>query len=253
MGTKNETKINKLLQLIPKDAVVLSSWLVKQGYSHDLQQKYLRSNWLEPLGKGAYKRKGEKVGIFGALYALQSQVKKEIYIGGVSSLALQGYSHYIEMDQNLIRLFAPHGFRLPAWFLNYSWDMPYELTRTNMLPFESGLTTFDTGSFPVKISSPARAMLECLELAPVRCDLEEAWFIMESLNSLQPKKVQELLEECQSVKSKRLFMYFAEKAGHTWFNYLESEKINLGSGKRSIVKQGVWISKYQITVPKNLA
>ncbi|MGM0389613.1 MAG: AbiEi antitoxin N-terminal domain-containing protein, partial [Natrinema limicola] len=60
-------------QKIPKGTVVLASWLVKQGYSHDLQQKYIRSRWLEPVGKGAFKRTGEEVDLFGALYALQSQ------------------------------------------------------------------------------------------------------------------------------------------------------------------------------------
>ncbi len=45
----------------------------------------------------------------------------------------------------------------------------------------------------------------------------------------------------------------AEKVQHNWFNYLNSEKINLGKGKRSLVKDGVYISKYRITIPKALA
>ncbi len=90
-------------------------------------------------------------------------------------------------------------------------------------------------------------------MTPVNFDLEEAWLIMESLNALQPKEVQHLLEQCNSIKTKRLFLYFAEKAGHTWFKYLDTPKINLGSGKRSIVKNGVLNPKYQITLPENLA
>jgi hypothetical protein len=43
MSTKPESKLNQLLQNIPQGVVLLSSWLVEQGYSHDLQQKYLRS------------------------------------------------------------------------------------------------------------------------------------------------------------------------------------------------------------------
>jgi hypothetical protein len=252
MSTKNESKINQLLKKIPKGTVVLASWLVKQGYSHDLQQKYIRSHWLEPVGKGAFKRTGEEVDLFGALYALQSQAKKQVHISGGSSLALQGFSHYIGMAQNVITLFAPQGFKLPVWFSNYGWNTPFELTRSNMLPSELALNSYNTGNFSVKVSTPARAMLECLELAPARFDLEEAGLIMESLNALQPPMVQELLEKCRSVKAKRLFLYFAEKANHTWFKYLSTEKINLGKGKRSIVKHGTWISKYQITIPKNL-
>jgi len=47
-------------------------------------------------------------------------------------------------------------------------------------------------------------------------------------------------------------MYLAEKAGHEWFKYLDLNKIDLGKGKRSIVKQGVYVPKYKITVPKEL-
>jgi len=92
------SKINQLLQNVPRGAVLLSSWLVEQGYSHALQQKYLRSKWLTPLGKGAYKRTGDDIGIFGGLYALQKQAKKSIHIGGPSALYLQGYAHYIAME-----------------------------------------------------------------------------------------------------------------------------------------------------------
>jgi len=253
MGTKNESKLNHLLQNIPQGTVVLASWLIKHGYSHDLQQKYIRSKWLEKMGKGAYKRTGDKVDFFGALYALQSQAKKQVHIGGRSSLILLGFSHYIEMEKNTITLIAPQGFKLPLWFSNYQWENPIELIRSNMLPANLALSNYDTENFSLKVSIPARAILECLSLAPSRFDLEEAWFLMEGLNALHPSIVQELLENCRSVKAKRLFLYFAEKAGHSWFKYLTIEKINLGKGKRSIVKQGVLIPKYQITIPKNLA
>ncbi len=253
MSTKRESKINQLLQDLPKGTVVLASWLVKQGYSYDLQQRYIRSNWLEPIGKGAYKRRGEEIDIFGALYALQSQANKKIHIGGRSSLALLGFAHYIEMGENTISLFAPQGLKLPGWFSNCCRNIPFQLTRSNMLPPDFALTMYNAGNFSVHIANPARAMLECLESAPDLFDLEEAWLIMEALNALQPRMVQELLEKCRSVKAKRLFLFFAEKAGHTWFKYLSTEKINLGKGKRSIVKQGKWIPKYQITLPKSLA
>ena len=103
------------------------------------------------------------------------------------------------------------------------------------------------------VSSPARAMLECLYLAPEKQELLECFELMEGLNNLRPKVVQELLEQCTSVKVKRLFLYLADKAGHEWLQYLDLQKIDLGSGKRSLVKNGVYVAKYQITVPKELA
>ena len=52
-----------------------------------------------------------------------------------------------------------------------------------------------------------------------------------------PKNVQRgYLEECRSVKVKRLFLFMAEKARHAWFEALDLDRIDLGSGKRVIPK-----------------
>ena len=45
----------------------------------------------------------------------------------------------------------------------------------------------------------------------------------------------------------------AEKLNHPWLKFLDLSKVDLGKGKRSLVKGGVYISKYQITVPIALA
>jgi hypothetical protein len=107
-------------------------------------------------------------------------------------------------------------------------------------------------SFSIKVSGAARALMECLYLAPLKQELMECFELMEGLNNLPPKQVQALLENCQSVKVKRLFLYMAEKANHSWFKHLDLTRLDLGSGKRSIVKNGVFIGKYGITVPKEL-
>ena len=56
------------------------------------------------------------------------------------------------------------------------------------------------------------------------------------------------------MKVKRLFLYLADKAGHEWLSYINLDKVDLGSGKRAIVSDGVYnhCFKYQITVPKAL-
>lgn len=95
-------------------------------------------------------------------------------------------------------------------------------------------------------------MLECLYLVPEEQNLTECYELMENLNNLRPKLVQELLEQCTSVKVKRLFLYLAEKAKHAWLDYLNIEQIELGSGKRSLARNGTYIHKYKITVPKEL-
>jgi hypothetical protein len=48
-------------------------------------------------------------------------------------------------------------------------------------------------------------------------------------------------------------MFMAEKVGYSWFKNLKIETIDLCKGKRSIVENGVYDDKYQISIPKELA
>ena len=246
------TKINKLLQKSPQGTVILASWLYDNGYSYDLQQRYLKSQWLEAVGRGAFKRTGDKINIFGALYALQSQAGKKIHVGGLSSLSIQGFAHYVKMQETKTVLFAHTGIKLPAWFLNNDEYISPQVIKTSFLPMNVGLVSYRANGFSVNISGAARAMLECLEMAPKKFDLNEALLIMEGLTGLRPDQVQTLLGQCKSIKAKRLFLYLAEKSGHVWFKYLDLSKIDLGSGKRSIVKPGRYDRKYLITVPESI-
>ncbi len=95
--------------------------------------------------------------------------------------------------------------------------------------------------------------MECLYLAPKDQDLVECYEVMEGLNNLRPAQVQKLLEACGSIKVKRLFLFMANKAGHDWLNYLKLDRVDLGSGKRRIVNDGVYDATYLITVPRALA
>lgn len=101
-------------------------------------------------------------------------------------------------------------------------------------------------------SSPRQAFMECLLLAPKRYALMDLYYIMEQLTSLRTDKLQVLLETTSNLKVKRLFLYMAEKANHYWFNELDTSKIELGTSQLQIVKGGVYVPKYKITIPKEL-
>lgn len=231
---------------------MLSSWLSDQGYSLDLQKRYRKSHWLESIGSGAMIRTSEKVDHMGGLYALQHQKGLSIHIGAKTALSLLGKSQYLELSNKRVILFGDKDERLPTWFSEYLWGVEVSYYRSSFLPPDLGLTKIDHQTFQLNISGAARAMLECLYLVPENQPLMECYELMESLNNLRPNIVQSLLEQCSSVKVKRLFLYLAEKARHGWFSYLKTDKIDLGSGKRSLVKNGVYIPKYKITVPKEV-
>jgi len=252
MSTEHGTKINQLLSSQPKGVVFQSFWLAGQGYSFDLQKRYRKSRWLDSIGSGAMIRTGDVVGYEGALYALQKQSSSTIHPAGRTALSLLGKTHYLELSAKKVIVFGGKGEALPAWFKNHDWGMVIGYYQTSFLPADIGLVDFEFKNFSIKISNPVRAVMECLYLAPEKQELTECYELMEGLNNLRPNQVQDLLEKCQSVKVKRLFLYLAEKVGHDWFLYLDVKKVDLGGGKRSIVKNGIYIPKYQITVPKEL-
>ena len=61
-----------------------------------------------------------------------------------------------------------------------------------------------------------------------------------------------LLSDCKSIKVKRLFFWFAERHRFTWLPQIDQTKVNLGKGKRMLVKGGKLDPKYLITVPGDL-
>lgn len=252
MSTDNTSKINQLMQSQPYGIVLLSSWLNEQGYNLDLQKRYRKSRWLESIGSGAMKRTGDRVQIEGAVYALQKQLNLSVHIGGKSALSMLGKSHYLELNKKETVLFGQAGEKLPKWFLAYQWEQKLKYHPSNFLPENLNIIPFEAANFSINISGAVRAMMECLYLAPKEQSLVECYEIMEGLNNLPPTIVQDILENCDSIKVKRLFLFMAEKAGHSWFKYIKFDRIDLGKGKRSIVPDGVYIPKYQITVPNEL-
>jgi len=253
MALHAETKINKLLKSWPSGTVGVSHWLEREDVSRQLQRHYQKSGWFESLGRGAFQRAGDSVDWLGGLYAMQKQAGLNIHAGGRTALGLLGQAHYLELNAQTIQLFAPRKTVLPPWFRKRDWGLKPELHHTNFLPVSAGLTDIEHKLFKARVSGAARAVMECLYFAPEKFDLVEAYQIMEGMGTLRPTVVQELLEQCSSIKVKRLFLYMAEKAGHAWVKHLDLSKVDLGSGKRSFTPGGVYASKYQITVPQELA
>jgi hypothetical protein len=252
MDASNTTKINRLLQMQPSGAVLLSSWMKQHGISYELQRNYKESGWFDAVGTGAMIRKGETPTWQSALHGICNQSSSKIHVGAKSALALHGYAHYMEFNQQQIELFSERGGALPTWFIKYDWGVHVSLHRTNFLPSDLGLFDYQEKQFSFSISTPARAMMEYLFLSTKDYEFIEGYQIMESLTLLRPLDVQELLENCHSVKVVRLFLYMAEKANHSWMKYIDKKKLNLGVGKRNLVKNGTYIDSFQITIPKEL-
>jgi len=241
------------MQSLPRGSVLLPSGLLSQGYSYELQQVYRKSGWLKSIAKGAMIKSGDPLILTGALSALQNVENLNIHIGGRSALDLQGLAHYLQINNLETTLFLNSRAKLPVWFEKNDWNTKTTIFRLSLFENETlGMTEFQEGELTMKISNPARAIMECLALCPDKFSLSESFELMEGLGALRPAKAQELLENCKSLKVKRLFLYFAEKANHSWFKYVDMGKIELGIGKRSLVESGVFISKYKLVLPREL-
>ena len=252
MTTQNKTYLRDLSELLRPGTVVSSSWLESFGISRDLQKHYIKSGWLEAIGRGAYKKPNDKVEWSGAINAIQKQTDIKVHLGALSALSQQGFSHYFRFEKEDLQLFSPLRHNLPKWFIDYDWGVKLLHKRTSILPDKLGLKAIEIKQISITVSSPERAILECLYLAPTEVDLVECYHIFEGLVNLKPKLVTELLQNCNSIKVKRLFLFMAEKSNHTWFQFLDTKNIDLGKGKRMIGENSVYNSKYQISIPKEL-
>lgn len=253
MANENRAKLNQLFKLWPTRTICLSSWFKERGVSQPLTFSYVKSGWLAKVGAGAFKKAGDLIEWPGGLYTMQNQANLNIHLGGKSALQYQGYGHYLPMGENYpLYLFGHRNLTLPAWFKNYSWQVEVVYAQTNL--FESsmneGLTIVDVNGISVKTSTAERAIMEVIYLIPKRETYNEALQLMGSLSAIRPKVVQSLLEKCNSIKVKRVFMVMAERYNYPWVKELDLSNVDFGKGKREFIKHGYLEPKYLITIPK---
>ena len=189
MSVKNESKINQLLQEVPAGAVYLTSWMKQNNIPHSTQHRYVESAWLTPIGTGAMIRTGDTPTLYGAMYSLNTQADKHLTIGAMSALEIHGYSHYLPMGRPTVSLSAPQKEYLPLWFRKYDWGVTLRLFTTEIFNSDTGITTTRQGVFELPISTPERAFMECLHLAPQYYDITDLYYVMEMLSILPPKNV----------------------------------------------------------------
>lgn len=280
MSMQRGQKLNSLQHLLPEGIVVSTAWLKDKGYSSALCSKYVANGWLIQPVRGLYKRPGADTKWQHLIISMQSLMRQPVAVGGLSALELQRFGHYVHLG-NEQRIFLYTEARLAKWVHEFSPLMRFEQRNAKKLfkehfieravanlpeltapasdlgastQLEGGLTQFRWGDreWPMLISSPERAILEFLDEIPNRQTFEHAADLFTGLANLRPRRLQTLLEQCDSVKVKRLFLWFAEQHQHAWLKHLDMSGIDIGSGKRVIATAGRLDPKYQITVPEAL-
>lgn len=240
------SKLNRLITSWPDGSVYTSSYLSEQGYSPALIAQYKKSGWVKSLGKGAIAKKGDSLDWRGGLLAIQKQLDLEIHVGAKSALRMHGASHFIS-DNEQILLFGTATTRLPNWFKTTDWKQQIKYFSTKLFKSDIGILHHKSDTFGLKVSSRERALFEQLSLVPQFSSFRDSAYLFQGLYTLRGDLIQNLLLECTSIKTKRLFMVVAEKLAYPWVKKLDLSKVDFGSGNRLIDRGGVTDQKYNIT------
>lgn len=255
--------------------MVDAAWLKARGYSRQLLSHYVSAGWVKQPTRGVYCRPRGPRSWQQVVVSLQAMLQYPALVGGRTALEAQGFAHYLVQSVSEVHLYGPKA--PPRWldklglgvrFLHHS---DRRLFR-HSLPLK-GLTYLerkDAGQddesrnqdwvvqgwgewdWPLALSTPERAILELLDELPKRESFHQVDMLMQGLSNLSPRRLQKLLAECHSVKVKRLFFYFADRHSHAWLKRLDREAVDLGEGKRMLVRGGKLDKTYQITVPGDL-
>jgi len=259
MATRSDSKLNRLQQELPEGLLADAAWLEAHGYSSALRSQYVSAGWLDSPARRVYRRSRTPLTWQQVVISLQTLLDLPLAVGGRTALEQQGYAHYLSEEMREVHLYGPK--RPPTWLDSLPLDLTFHWHNSLRLfpgdadaPPEPSPVMFSAAGMhlPIRYSSKERAILELLDELPERESFHQVDALMEGLSDLSPRRLQTLLEACASVKVKRLFLFFADRHRHAWRSRLDVSRIDLGSGKRVLVKGGKLDPKYHITVPSDL-
>lgn len=238
--------LSKFLLGIPHGTVLTSSYLKEAGFYTDLVKVYRRNGALRSIARGAFVKYNDSPTLEGALGAVLRD-GYSVHVGGESALTgYHGVQHYLKIDGRTT-LFSQEKQLLPAWFKKvFSHDYSYYPAR--LFTGQNGVLDHQTPSGTILIASPERAFLELLSLVPKNVSVQDAYNLLELLPTLHPKRLQQLLESCTSIKVKRLFLYLASRVGHEWYHALQRETIHLGTSVYQVTASGRFVSEFNLIV-----
>ena len=279
MVEQNRSRLNLLEKELPEGLLVDSAWLNAKGFASNLRSYYTKTGWLDQPTRGVYRRTRGTLGWQQVVISLQTLLGQPLIVGGRTALELQGFAHYLAQGVQTVHLHGPE--KPPSWlarlhlpqrfvyhnsralFANepitqgmtsLAWDIARSEGR-DLTRLQGGdVTTLAWGQWdwPLTLSTPERAYLEMLDELPARETFHQADMILQGAANFSPRRLQKLLADCTSVKVKRLFFFFADRHQHAWRKRLDKAAIDLGSGKRMLVRGGRLDPVYLITVPEGL-
>ena len=265
MNPLRKPRLKPLLDTVPPGFMVDTPWLRAQGIDPKSIHDYVARGWLERVVRGVYRRP-LPVGVQGGpeeswaipLLSLQWLMKYAVHLGGESALDMAGYAHYLSLgERSRVHFYGD----VPPWVKRLPMQTEIVVRRRTLFDDDDlGIDDanldaarkqpmVDDWRWPLRASSPERAILEALDELPRNATFENLDKVFEGLVSLRPGRLTALLAACRSVKVRRLFFVFADKHRHAWRKHLDTSGIDFGSGPRALAEGGRFHPTYRIYVP----
>jgi hypothetical protein len=197
-----------------------------------------RSGWLEHVARGVYKLPGDSLSRDACLALLARQMPG-FHVGGKTALDWRGVRHNLARRE-VLTLWGERPGHLPSWFTAL-FPSTYRATKLfgEQLPQNLGLQPLPSATTNVLVSVPERALLELLSDVGKGQTLAEAMQLVESLPSLRPPVLDELLKHTVRVKVVRLTHALSSAAKHPWAEVAARHKQGLGdAGWVAVTKSG---------------
>lgn len=205
----------KSLQTLPRGVPLGSNELQAIGVSSALASHYVKSGWLERLGRGVFKFPGDELKRDATLKFLAGRMQG-LHIGGKTALAWRGVVHNVPVRETLF-LWGKEPGRPPNWF---SARFPARYVARKLfdreLPEGFGLSALPENPDGPLVSEPERALLEMLSDVGIGQSVEEARHIMEGVRALRVEALEPLLHHCLRVKVVRLCVQWSEQLNLNW-------------------------------------
>lgn len=278
MSHQRTPRLKPFLERVPPGFLVDTAWLRRFGIDPKSIHDYAERGWLERVVRGVYRRPSPRTDQAGpALYvpaadwqlpllSMQWIMGYDVHLGGSSALGYHGLAHYLPLGRaERVCLYG----EVPSWLVRLPGKTRF-LVRSRVL-FGDDLVgvenvghqiesapgaeaghgpTVSPWRWPLKVSSPERAILEALDELPAHAGFDTLDMIFQGLTNLRPGRLMSLLRACRSIKVRRLFFVFADRHGHAWLKHLDKSAIDFGSGPRALVKGGKLHPVYRISVPE---
>lgn len=210
------TSLIKTLQTSePRGAPFDTATLRGHGISSALAHDYVKSGWLERLGRGVFMFAGDELKRDPTLRFLERNLPG-LHVAAKTALAWHGFRQNVAHQETLI-LWGSKKAALPSWFLE-RFPARYSMARLfdDELAANFGIAPLPESPDGPKVSAPERALLEMLSEVGVHQPAEEARGIMESVRQLRARHLTELLDQCRMIKAIRLCVIWAEELGLPW-------------------------------------